>query len=140
MPYKGLPCARKVGHTGGCLTSESMMSRSVRERKRYADSKVSPIRRYTHSPMTRQQRRMLVGLLKLAYGCTDCGYRGHPEALQFDHMPGHEKLGDVNKMVKYNVGTLFAEIAKCEVVCANCHAIRTATRRSAELALFPSSV
>ena len=63
-------------------------------------------------------------------GCIDCGFKGHPAALEFDHIPGTEK--------KFNIGeeignrsreALWEEILKCDVVCANCHAIRTANRR-----------
>lgn len=62
-------------------------------------------------------------------GCVDCGYREHVAALDFDHLPGTEKKFGIAKGV-YDFGwaTIAAEIAKCEVVCANCHRIRTASR------------
>lgn len=66
---------------------------------------------------------------KLILGCADCGYRGHPTALEFDHLPGFKKLYQVSYMVgAASMPLLKAEIAKCEVVCANCHAIRTLRR------------
>lgn len=72
--------------------------------------------------------RLVRAKLKLMLGCVDCGYDAHPDALQFDHVcaPG-EKLCDVSKVKNFN--RLACEVAKCEVVCANCHAIRTAQRR-----------
>lgn len=64
--------------------------------------------------------------IKLAAGCTDCGYADHPRALDFDHI-GTDKLGDVGRMVHNRIAraVILAEMAKCEVVCANCHRIRT---------------
>ena len=74
------------------------------------------------------ENRAYVNAFKLERGCADCGYRGHPAALQFDHLPGTHKLYKVTDLVMGNRKKLDAEIAKCEVVCANCHAIRTVTR------------
>jgi len=46
---------------------------------------------------------------------------------EFDHLPGSEKANNVSWLAKMgrSVEKLMAEIAKCEVVCANCHRIRT---------------
>ena len=71
---------------------------------------------------------------KVEQGCVDCGYAEHPAALQFDHLPGEDKLFNIGEQVgNYRVETIWAEIAKCEVVCANCHAIRTTERRQGTL-------
>lgn len=65
---------------------------------------------------------------KMSRGCADCGYCEHPSALEFDHLPQFEKTQMISRLVLGNRGPLVAEIAKCEVVCANCHRVRTATR------------
>lgn len=70
-----------------------------------------------------------VAAYKVEAGCIDCGYRDHPAALQFDHRPGVEKVGDVAKMLNNAVAAVWLEIAKCDVRCANCHAVKTAERR-----------
>ncbi len=59
--------------------------------------------------------------------CADCGRRLPPEAMDFDHLGDKEAL--ISKLV-YSSGTerLLAEIAKCEVVCSNCHRVRTTAR------------
>jgi hypothetical protein len=63
-------------------------------------------------------------------GCVDCGYNENPVALQFDHVPERgEKLFQLSLSFRYNKEKVAAEILKCDVVCANCHAIRTAERR-----------
>ncbi len=74
--------------------------------------------------------RAYVQAIKVERGCADCGYNTHPSALDFDHLPGHVKLGRLASMSCGSaLQTIHAEIDKCEVVCANCHRIRTASRR-----------
>jgi hypothetical protein len=71
-----------------------------------------------------------VAEMKLASGCKDCGYNGSADALQFDHLPGFTKLADVSDLTSRGKRKrAMQEIAKCEVVCANCHAVRTCNRR-----------
>ncbi len=67
--------------------------------------------------------------LKERLPCTGCGEHVHHAAMTFDHLPGKKKLDDVGSTVRRaGPRTLLAEIAKCEPVCANCHAVRTFTR------------
>lgn len=74
--------------------------------------------------------------IKMASGCVDCGYRLHPTALQFDHIPSRgKKLKAVSKCT--SVRSLKSEILKCEVRCANCHFIKTMERRMMKRALTP---
>lgn len=63
----------------------------------------------------------------LAGGCIDCG-EVDPIVLHFDHVRG-KKLGNVTTMAHAQrpLEVLRAEIAKCEVRCANCHTRRTAS-------------
>ena len=72
-----------------------------------------------------------VNAYKLEHGCMDCGYRNHAIALDLDHRPGEVKRYAVSWMVNRGFARegIFAEIAKCDVVCANCHRVRTADRR-----------
>jgi len=67
---------------------------------------------------------------QLSKGCVDCGYKKHSAALEFDHMPGTKKVFNIGEKIgSYSRDIIWAEIQKCEVVCANCHAIRTVNRR-----------
>jgi hypothetical protein len=68
--------------------------------------------------------------IKMKSGCVDCGYKGNPYALQFDHT-GTDKKESVSNLIRsdYSWETILKEIAKCEVVCANCHAVRTQHRK-----------
>lgn len=77
-----------------------------------------------------KEMRQRVLALKLAAGCAVCGFNAHGAALEFDHLPGFQKVNDVSKLVRTgNWASVEAEIAKCEIVCANCHRIRTFERR-----------
>ena len=79
----------------------------------------------------RQERAEWINSIKLQCGCVDCGYNASPLALEFDHLPGKIKITEVSKMASggYTHEDILNEIAKCDVVCANCHAIRTHQRR-----------
>lgn len=61
--------------------------------------------------------------------CADCGVSYPPYVMDFDH--AGDKVANVSEMVaqRASVTAIDAEIAKCEVVCANCHRERTHRRR-----------
>ena len=60
--------------------------------------------------------------------CKDCGYN-NPLALQFDHIITGKRFNfaDAARLGQSDE-KLQAELNKCEIVCANCHSIRTASR------------
>ena|SRR5712691_7395370 len=63
--------------------------------------------------------------------CTDCGGSFDPVCMDFDHLDGNDKVpGGIARLVAnaYGWEAIMAEIAKCELVCANCHRLRTAAR------------
>jgi hypothetical protein len=61
--------------------------------------------------------------------CVDCGISDQ-RVLDFDHING-DKKHNISKMVNGSFLwiTILAEIAKCEIRCANCHRIKTYERR-----------
>lgn len=63
--------------------------------------------------------------------CVDCGGRFHFSAMQFDHVRGTKSF-NISRASR-SVKNLMLEAEKCEVVCANCHAVRTYKRRHGEL-------
>ena len=79
----------------------------------------------------RKSNRLLVGRHLSKNHCVDCGERD-PIVLEFDHVRGVKK-DNISNMVGKGVSTeiIVAEIAKCEVRCANCHRRATAMRRMA---------
>lgn len=78
----------------------------------------------------RGPRIEILNRIKLERGCADCGYRAHPVALEFDHLPGTIKGHNIARMASgaHSLEAIFQEIKKCEVVCSNCHRIRTYER------------
>lgn len=71
------------------------------------------------------ERRQRVDRIKLEQGCIDCGYNKHPAGLQFDHVDKAKKKFQISPSLNRNWEILLAEIEKCVVRCAICHAIKT---------------
>lgn len=97
--------------------------------KNYYDSSDKEINRLRKKNLQRKiSVREVLNRLK-DVPCTDCGLRYPPFVMDFDH------LGDKN----FNIGfaasraipikKVMDEIAKCEIVCSNCHRYRTNARR-----------
>lgn len=64
--------------------------------------------------------------------CQDCGRWLPPCAMDFDHRDPATKLQAVTRMIgRAGIGRILAEVAKCDIVCANCHRLRTFERRLA---------
>lgn len=64
-----------------------------------------------------------------SYPCEDCGNTFHRCAMQFDHPDPTIKRGTVSSLQKSGSWSrLIEEIMKCDLVCANCHAVRTCSR------------
>jgi hypothetical protein len=59
--------------------------------------------------------------------CADCGKTYPPYVMDFDHRDPLTKCFSLlaDKPLLKNREVLLAEVAKCDVVCANCHAERT---------------
>ena len=74
------------------------------------------------------EKRAALAAYKVIQCCVDCGYNDDARALEFDHIPGSEKIQSVASMMYKSWDKIWDEVAKCEVVCANCHAIRTMDR------------
>jgi hypothetical protein len=85
-------------------------------------------RALAHTKEARQRNRNYVDAAK-SVPCADCGVQYPPYVMQFDHL-GDNKDSNVSAMVNKArpIKVIQAEIDKCEVVCANCHAQRTHDR------------
>lgn len=60
--------------------------------------------------------------------CADCGCTFEPHQMDFDHRDPPKKSFNVTtgRAMLMSRERLLEEVAKCDVVCANCHAVRTA--------------
>ena len=72
-----------------------------------------------------KDRREKINQIKLERGCARCGYNEHPAALHFDHRDHTQKAFNISQDPKRSWESIEAEIAKCDVLCANCHSVRT---------------
>ena len=60
--------------------------------------------------------------------CVDCGEAFPPVAMDFDHVRGQKEFQISDARSRTSFKKLQEEIAKCDIVCANCHRIRTQER------------
>lgn len=78
----------------------------------------------------REYRQLMWDYLE-CHPCADCG-EADIVVLQFDHRDPEAKVDNISSMVckgRYGQATLLSEMAKCDVVCANCHTRRTAVQQ-----------
>lgn len=60
--------------------------------------------------------------------CTDCGIKYPYYVMQFDHLRDKKVSLGGSRASSLSKSTIIEEAKKCEVVCANCHFIRTQNR------------
>lgn len=106
MPYKNKN-KQKQAQKSWYLNNKKEIYRRVRERK---IKLIEFVRNY------KQQDDIV---------CVDCG-EGRWQCLHFDHINRSEKTDSISQMARRGVAIerLLVEMEKCDVVCANCHAIR----------------
>lgn len=61
----------------------------------------------------------------LEHPCVECG-ESNPVMLEFDHLDRNNKRKEVSCLMSHSRKTLEDEIEKCQVLCSNCHRLRTA--------------
>ena len=78
----------------------------------------------------RRRQAMIQTLRRLReVPCVDCGESFPPYMMDFDHRDPTTKVGNVTWMAgKAASRRVLAEAAKCDIVCANCHRLRTIKR------------
>lgn len=69
---------------------------------------------------TLKERNAEYIILKKSNGCVKCGEKRH-YVLDFHHIDPNEKSNNINNLRTCSQETLDAEIAKCVVLCSNCH-------------------
>lgn len=81
--------------------------------------------------LQRERTRAFIESLKVGRPCADCGEKFLTICMDFDHV-GSSKQFNVSESVSKGLGKMriLGEISKCELVCSNCHRIRTSVRRN----------
>ncbi len=75
--------------------------------------------------------RKLIDSLKSQTPCADCKGVFPPICMDFDHISDNkvDSVSSMHTRRKLSLEKVMAEIEKCELVCSNCHRIRTLARR-----------
>jgi len=94
-------------------------------RRRYVAASLATIRQGAKN-RKEERRKKLEGLKKAP--CTDCGGTFPPVCMDFDHTQGRKHRG-VARMLGYSWARILEEVSKCDLVCANCHRVRTQVRQ-----------
>lgn len=74
------------------------------------------------------RKRKIVWDYLMVNPCIKCG-EANPVVLEFDHRDPSKKIDHVTALVSQKRGSvakLLEEIDKCDVLCANCHRVKTA--------------
>src|SRR5271168_568046 len=111
MPYKDLQKRRDAQHRSYEKKKQAYIARTSRNR-------VDRRRALAKYVQTVKQKP-----------CADCGESYPYYVMEFDHVRG-EKVGAITNLVNRAVKfvDLEEEIDKCELVCSNCHKVRTYER------------
>lgn len=97
-----------------------------------ADARNAYMREYhqrIHRGETKNKGAQIIHALK-CQPCKDCGGDFPTECMDFDHVRG-QKLNNIGSMKLYSEEKIRVEVEKCDVICANCHRIRTRQRQLA---------
>ena len=85
---------------------------------------------YSRSVKTKEKRKNIVREIKESSPCVDCKTFYPYYVMHFDHLMASEKVSKVSTIIhSSSLDAIMKEIKKCELVCANCHSIRTWKRQ-----------
>lgn len=73
-----------------------------------------------------EKNKQIINKLKML-PCTDCGLTYNPWQMDFDHLDSSQKIDNISELLcrGVSISKIKQEIEKCELVCVNCHRIRT---------------
>lgn len=78
----------------------------------------------------KKEVQQMLSQIKEKSGCVDCGQKYKSYILDFDHVNG-KKVANIGQMLNYfSIEDILKEVAKCEIVCSNCHRERTYQRKN----------
>lgn len=78
--------------------------------------------------MIRRVKTKLKAILYLGGKCQHCGWNKHPAGFQFHHKDPSEKDFNIGAVSNRRWEIIQAELDKCELLCACCHAIHHTTK------------
>lgn len=112
-----------TGHQAKCRTCQHAYHKAFYQENCEREKK----RLLGHKKARKIKLSLFINKLK-SNPCTDCGNTFPPICMDFDHLRDKSfNIGEVYARLT-SEKTILEEIAKCELVCANCHRIRTQNR------------
>lgn len=105
-------------------------------RNRYNNSEKGKLQNLKRARKKRNNRRetivKYIQKLKTDTPCMDCKQYFHYSQLDFDHIAelGDKKDRISNMVYRVSIERVMEELKKCQIVCSNCHRIRSFKRAS----------
>lgn len=101
-----------------------MPYKNIEDKRRYQNAWVKK-NRNKHKSITKRlaaRKREWLRIVKASRCCVECG-ENHPACLDFHHRNAKSKLFNIGSAVTigYSTERIQSEIAKCDVLCSNCH-------------------
>jgi hypothetical protein len=113
------------------MTEEQKAAKAASQKRWYEKNKKKHIENVTvRKNRIVQEVIAQVRALKEVTPCTDCGINYPYYVMDFDHLSDKEYQISAMLSQGYSMETVQKEIDKCEIVCSNCHRIRTHERRN----------
>lgn len=112
----------------GLLQNKCRPCHAIRRRDHYLQNKPAYIEwAVRQMRRKRDENTALLHAFLRDHPCVDCG-GADIALLEFDHIDEATKVKEISRLLGRDWQTVFAEIAKCDVRCVNCHRRRTAER------------
>lgn len=111
----GRNATRKDGLQSYCRTCQAIKNKEWNTKNKD--------KRRAMNNATKQNTKQFINEHKLSLGCSICGYKKCPAALDLHHVTPSEKKFPVSLAIwyGYSLDKVKREIKKCIVVCSNCH-------------------
>ena len=106
-------------------TNTACINRYKAQREKYNESRRKGEPRKTEKDVISYRKKSLYIKEQKNKPCMDCGISYPYYVMDFDHRNPAEKSGNLARMGASPFEEIIAEIAKCDLVCANCHRERT---------------
>jgi hypothetical protein len=96
---------------------------------------------YARNKLKRARIRAWMAIYKESHPCLDCKLYYPNFVMDFDHRDPATKVRDPNRLAsRLSWKKMHEEIAKCDLVCSNCHRFRTHTTKGVDAKQVQSNI